>query len=99
MRSSFESSAGDAETGLTPPTADPASAMAYAAHLTPIYPLTIGGFTMPGYTAFYTLLLNLVVAVTFTPLVIFVGTFCRPDVACRLLRIEREITCIRAFGR
>jgi solute:Na+ symporter, SSS family len=30
--------------------------------------LTIGGFSMPGYTAFYTLLLNLVVAVIFTPL-------------------------------
>jgi len=44
------------------------TAMAYAAHLTPIYPLTIGGLSMPGYTAFYTLILNLVVAVIFTPL-------------------------------
>src|SRR5215475_12258983 len=38
-----------------------------AAIVTPIYPLTIGGFSMPGYTAFYTLLLNLVVAVMLTP--------------------------------
>lgn len=44
------------------------TAMAYAAHLTPIYPLTIGGFSMPGYTAFFTLILNLVVAVILTPL-------------------------------
>jgi SSS family solute:Na+ symporter len=43
------------------------TAMAYAAHLTPIYPLTIGGFSLPGYTAFYTLLLNLVVAAVLTP--------------------------------
>jgi SSS family solute:Na+ symporter len=44
------------------------TAMAFAANLTPIYPLTIGGLSMPGYTAFYTLLLNLVVAVICTPL-------------------------------
>jgi solute:Na+ symporter, SSS family len=44
------------------------TALAYTARLTPIYPLTIGGFSMPGYTAFYTRLLNLVVAVIFAPL-------------------------------
>jgi SSS family solute:Na+ symporter len=43
------------------------TAMAIAAHLTPTYPLTIGGYTFPGYTAFYTLILNLAVSVVLTP--------------------------------
>src|ERR1700686_849880 len=42
------------------------TAMANAAHLTPAYPLAIGGHSFPGYTAFYTLILNLVVAVVLT---------------------------------
>ena len=33
----------------------------------PNYPLAIGGFSFPGYTAFYTVILNLVVAVVLTP--------------------------------
>jgi len=33
----------------------------------PNYPLTIGGFSFPGYTALYTVILNLVVAVVLTP--------------------------------
>jgi solute:Na+ symporter, SSS family len=33
----------------------------------PNYPLTLGGYTFPGYTAFYTLILNLVIAVVLTP--------------------------------
>ena len=40
--------------------------MAISAQLKPTYPLAFGGHTYPGYTAFYTLLLNLVVAVVLT---------------------------------
>ncbi len=42
--------------------------MAYASHLTTTYPLTIGDWTFPGYTAVYTVILNLVVAVILTPI-------------------------------
>jgi SSS family solute:Na+ symporter len=31
------------------------------------YPLTVGGWTVPGYSAFYTVILNLVVALVLTP--------------------------------
>jgi SSS family solute:Na+ symporter len=44
------------------------TAMAVAVHLTAAYPLAFGGYTFPGYTAFYTLLLNLVIAIVLTPL-------------------------------
>jgi SSS family solute:Na+ symporter len=43
------------------------TAMAIAAHLTPTYPLAFGGWTFPGYTAFYTVILNLVVTCALTP--------------------------------
>ena len=43
------------------------TAMAIAAHLTPAYPLALGGYTFPGYSAFYTLILNLAVAIVLTP--------------------------------
>jgi SSS family solute:Na+ symporter len=43
------------------------TAMAIASKLTPSYPLVLGGHTFPGYTAVYTLLLNLVLAVLLTP--------------------------------
>jgi solute:Na+ symporter, SSS family len=43
------------------------TAMAVAAHLTPTYPLVLGGYAFPGYTAFYTVILNLVVAIVLTP--------------------------------
>jgi len=43
------------------------TAMAIVSELTPTFPLAIGGFTFPGYTAFYTLILNLIVAVVLTP--------------------------------
>jgi len=33
----------------------------------PNYPLALGGFTFPGYTAFYTVILNLVIAIVLTP--------------------------------
>ena len=41
--------------------------MVVAANLTPTYPLAFGGYTFPGYTAFYTVILNLAVAVVLTP--------------------------------
>jgi SSS family solute:Na+ symporter len=43
------------------------TAMAIAANLTPTYPLAFAGHTFPGYTAFYTVILNLVVACVLTP--------------------------------
>jgi SSS family solute:Na+ symporter len=43
------------------------TAMAILAHLTPTFPLTLAGHTFPGYTAFYTVVLNLVVAIVLTP--------------------------------
>jgi len=42
--------------------------MFVAANLAPNYPLAIGGFTFPGYTALYTAILNLVVVIVLTPL-------------------------------
>ena len=44
------------------------TAMAVAVNLTPTYPLALGGYTFPGYTALYTVILNLLVAVVLTPL-------------------------------
>ena len=44
------------------------TAMAIAAKLAPSYPLAIGGHTFPGYTALYTVVLNLVVVIVLTPL-------------------------------
>jgi SSS family solute:Na+ symporter len=41
--------------------------MAAAVNLMPTYPLAIGGFTFPGYTALYTVILNLLVAIVLTP--------------------------------
>jgi SSS family solute:Na+ symporter len=49
------------------------TAMAVAVHLTPTFPLTFGGYTFPGYTAFYTLILNLAIAVVLTPLLNALG--------------------------
>ena len=37
------------------------------AELSPTYPLVFAGYTFPGYTAFYTLLLNLAIVVVLTP--------------------------------
>ena len=42
--------------------------MAVATKLSNTYPLVIGGYTFPGYTAVYTLILNLVLAAVLTPL-------------------------------
>lgn len=41
--------------------------MAAAVSFTPTYPLALGGYTFPGYTALYTVILNLVVAIVLTP--------------------------------
>ena len=49
------------------------TAMAIATNLTPAYPLVIGGYTIPGYTAVYTVLLNLVVSAVLTPIFRAVG--------------------------
>jgi SSS family solute:Na+ symporter len=43
------------------------TAMAYSINLTNTFPLKVGGYTFPGYTAVYTVLLNLVVALVLTP--------------------------------
>jgi SSS family solute:Na+ symporter len=43
------------------------TAMAVLVNLTPTYPLALGGYTFPGYTAFYTVILNLVLAIVLTP--------------------------------
>jgi len=40
--------------------------MFVTANLTPNYPLAIGGFTFPGYTALYTVILNLIVTIVLT---------------------------------
>ena len=43
------------------------TAMAFATKLTTTFPLAVGGYTYPGYTAVYTVILNLAVAVLLTP--------------------------------
>jgi solute:Na+ symporter, SSS family len=42
--------------------------MAAAVNFSATYPLALGGWTFPGYSALYSLVLNLVVAVVLTPL-------------------------------
>ncbi len=44
------------------------TAMAIAVNLKPTYALVFAGLSFPGYTAFYTVILNIVVAVVLTPL-------------------------------
>jgi SSS family solute:Na+ symporter len=43
------------------------TAMAISADLKPAFPVTLGGYTFPGYTAFYTLILNLLITIVLTP--------------------------------
>ncbi len=43
------------------------TAMAAAANLTPTFPLHLAGHTFPGYTALYTLILNIALAILLTP--------------------------------
>ena len=47
--------------------------MAAAANLTPTYPLQIAGFTFPGYTALYTVILNVALAGVLTPVFNAIG--------------------------
>ena len=49
------------------------TAMFIAANLTPNYPLAFAGYTFPGYTALYTVVLNLVVAIVLTPVFKAIG--------------------------
>jgi SSS family solute:Na+ symporter len=49
------------------------TAMAIAANLTPTYPLAIGGYVFPGYSALYTVILNLVIAIVLTPVFNAIG--------------------------
>jgi SSS family solute:Na+ symporter len=50
------------------------TAMAIATKLTPTFPLVLGGHTFPGYTAVYTVILNLAIAVILTPVFNAMGT-------------------------
>jgi hypothetical protein len=50
------------------------TAMALAVEWKPAYPLSFGGYTFPGYSAFYTLILNLFLAIVLTPLCNALGT-------------------------
>jgi SSS family solute:Na+ symporter len=43
------------------------TAMAIAANLTPTYPLAMDGYIFPGYSALYTLVLNLLIVIVLTP--------------------------------
>ena len=44
------------------------TAMAIATNLTPTYVLHIGGYALPGYTALYTVILNLALVIVLTPI-------------------------------
>jgi solute:Na+ symporter, SSS family len=48
--------------------------MAVHVGLKPTFPLEVGGYTLPGYTALYTLILNLALAVILTPLLNALGS-------------------------
>jgi SSS family solute:Na+ symporter len=43
------------------------TAMAIVSKLTPTFALSVGGYTFPGYSALYTVILNLLLAVALTP--------------------------------
>ncbi len=47
--------------------------MAYSVNFATAFPLAIGAWTFPGYTALYTLILNLVVAIVLTPVMNALG--------------------------
>jgi SSS family solute:Na+ symporter len=53
--------------------------MAIATRLTPTFPLILAGHTFPGYTAVYTLFLNLGIALALTPVFNSVGARRAPD--------------------
>jgi solute:Na+ symporter, SSS family len=49
------------------------TAMAASVNFAAAYPLAFGGMTFPGYTAFYTVILNLVIAIVLTPVFNAIG--------------------------
>jgi solute:Na+ symporter, SSS family len=49
------------------------TAMAVSTDFTPTYPLAFAGMTFPGYTALYTVVLNLIVAIVLTPVFNAIG--------------------------
>jgi SSS family solute:Na+ symporter len=55
------------------------TAMAVATKLTPTFPFVVGKYTFPGYTAVYTVVLNLAVAIILTPLLNVMGATNSPD--------------------
>jgi SSS family solute:Na+ symporter len=48
--------------------------MAIVVNLTPTYPLSFAGYAFPGYTAFYTVILNLAIAIVLTPVINAINT-------------------------
>ncbi len=54
------------------------TAMAVAVKLTPTYTLAIGGYTFPGYAAFYTVILNLMVVIVLTTVFNAISTRHKP---------------------
>jgi len=57
------------------------TAMAAAMNFTPTYPLVLGGVTFSGYTALYTVILNLAVAIVLTPVFNALGAARRDETA------------------
>ncbi|HZL60134.1 MAG TPA: sodium:solute symporter [Stellaceae bacterium] len=57
------------------------TAMAAAMNFTPTYPLVLGGMTFSGYTALYTVILNLAVAIVLTPVFNALGAARRDETA------------------
>jgi len=57
------------------------TAMAAAMNFTPTYPLVLGGMTFSGYTALYTVMLNLAVAIVLTPVFNALGAARRDETA------------------
>jgi SSS family solute:Na+ symporter len=55
------------------------TAMAFATQLSSTYPLKIAGYSLPGYTAVYTVILNLLIAIILTPIFNAVGAKNAPD--------------------
>ncbi len=53
--------------------------MAFSTQLSNTYPLVIAGYNLPGYTAVYTVILNLVVAIVLTPVFNAIGSRNAPD--------------------
>jgi SSS family solute:Na+ symporter len=53
--------------------------MAFSTQLSNTYPLVVGSYTFPGYTAVYTVILNLLVAVILTPVFNMLGARNAPD--------------------